>query len=637
MISDKQVLLEKIEIKEGTTTKLNTNLYVSYRSGNAQKFWANLAIATAGVAVSTQLQSSPSAEGNNANSISPLIPLGVSVATLPSIWKNRPRGVPQAGLWLQHRDTRGRLTDTWQQPISSEAKNGGELLSVNIDKPLSAGTVEVYLQNGSKNAVYYWGLNTVKNTINLIKDKIGIVATKPNRSARTAGCPDGYLPNGQGMCCSPFTGECVNEDGGGDNPPPPPPPNPQGCPDGYLPNGQGMCCSPFTGQCVNEGSGGNNGGQNLTETKTETIITPVPVINSNGGCPAGYLPNGQGLCCMPSSDACVPEVSATSANGRMVSVCLVTFTRGCNFDKTDCTEWRETDRECWTEWEPDQIGPDGEVIRGGGRPRGGGTGVTDCLRGFRVSNGQPCGVSMCSNIDNRDQYGNPCGTPRCNAQFGTDQYGTFCNTEIKTKEITTPCLKSALASIAQLMKNASSDSFLGMLKSAFGNGSDFGRYTINFKEASSVVGTDGKQVPAQTGLIDNTNTITITLNTSILPGTSREYQIMTILHEAMHAYMQVTNNNPSHSEMAGTTFLLPLVRAVIQLTGMGGRDALALCLSGMDGAQNSGNFLNALDLSDPSLTKQDVINIGKQKSNAVETTNSAGETIIKQGGSNCIN
>jgi hypothetical protein len=250
MVSDKQVLLEKIEIKEGTTTKLNTNLYVSYRSGNAQKFWANLAIATAGVAVSTQLQSNPSVEGNNLKNISPLIPLGVSVATLPSIWKNRPRGVPQAGLWLQHRDTRGRLTDTWQQPISSEAKNSGELLSVNIDKPLSAGTVEVYLQNGSKNPVYYWGLNTIKNTVNLIKGNVGIVATKPNKSARTAGCPDGYLPNGQGMCCRPGTNDCVIEDEGVT-----PPSVPQGCPSGYLPNGQGMCCQPGTNNCVVEGSG----------------------------------------------------------------------------------------------------------------------------------------------------------------------------------------------------------------------------------------------------------------------------------------------------------------------------------------------------------------------------------------------
>ena len=336
VVTDKQVLLDKIEIKEGTTTKLNTNLYVSYRSGNAQKFWANLAIATAGLAVSTQLRSNPSVEGNNVNGISPLIPLGVSVATLPSIWKNRPRGIPQAGLWLQHRDTRGKLTDTWEQPISSEAKNSGELLSVNIDKPLSAGTVEVYLQNGSKNPVYYWGYEAVKSII----EKKALPPQTP-LVPNSVGCPDGYLPNGQGMCCNPFNGECVNENqtnstnstcyldiyqksdapvsstsmvtgasderqemenrgytlvqsigfdcntgrvlsnqaslseginvfdaaneamnyyiaqhqnnngGGGTGGTG----GPAGCPSGFLPNGQGICCNPFTGQCLNGGGG----------------------------------------------------------------------------------------------------------------------------------------------------------------------------------------------------------------------------------------------------------------------------------------------------------------------------------------------------------------------------------------------
>ena len=168
VVSDKQVLLEKIDLKEGTlTTNINTNLYVSYRSGNTQKFWTNLVIATAGVAVSTQLNNSNLAEGKSANSVSPLLPLGVSVATLPSIWKNRPRGIPQAGLWIQHRDTRGKLLETWEQPISSEAKNDAELLTVSIDKPLTAGTLEVYLQNGSKNGVYYWGYETTSKVLSL--------------------------------------------------------------------------------------------------------------------------------------------------------------------------------------------------------------------------------------------------------------------------------------------------------------------------------------------------------------------------------------------------------------------------------------------------------------------------------------
>ena len=118
-ISNKQILLEKIDIgKDSLATTVNTNIYVSYRSGNPQKFWAGLAVATAGAVVSTQLSSNTTqVEGNATSNISPVIPLGVSVVALPSIWKNRPRGVPQAGLSILHRDSRGILLGSWEQPI----------------------------------------------------------------------------------------------------------------------------------------------------------------------------------------------------------------------------------------------------------------------------------------------------------------------------------------------------------------------------------------------------------------------------------------------------------------------------------------------------------------------------------------
>ncbi len=80
-ISDKQVLLEKIEIPKGSVmTNGSTNVYVSYRSGDSQKFWTNLAIATAGIAVSTQLGSSstPITAGESRtqnSSVSPAIPM----------------------------------------------------------------------------------------------------------------------------------------------------------------------------------------------------------------------------------------------------------------------------------------------------------------------------------------------------------------------------------------------------------------------------------------------------------------------------------------------------------------------------------------------------------------------------------
>ena len=197
-VSDKQVLLEKIEIPKGSVaTNVSTNIYVSYRSGDAQKFWTNLAIATAGIAVSTQVGSSstPITAGDSrtqSSSISPAIPLGVSAALIPSIWKNRPRGVPQAGIYVQHRDLRGKLTQSWEQAISSEAKNSAELLTVAIDKPLSEGTLEVYLQNGSKNEVFYWGLQTVKNMVKIVTNTMLANINKPS-SARSSehNCPQG--------------------------------------------------------------------------------------------------------------------------------------------------------------------------------------------------------------------------------------------------------------------------------------------------------------------------------------------------------------------------------------------------------------------------------------------------------------
>lgn len=302
VVSDKQVLLKKIDLKAGTlTTNVSTNVYVSYRSGNAQKFWTNLVIATAGVAVSTQLNKANFAEGKSTNGVSPLLPLGVSAGILPSIWKNRPRGVPQAGLYIQHRDSHGKLLETWEQPISSEAKNDAELLTVSIDKPLLEGTLEVYLQNGSKNNVYYWGYETTskskKNTNTILMD--GPV------SLSVAGCPSGYLPNGNGMCCNFFNGECVSEGGGnsGSGNPPTSTPTSGGCPSGYLPNGQGMCCSPFTGQCVSEmvAVPTVEGGELPGATVTGTAPAPTPPgtyagggVGSSGGSNGGSTYGGGG-------------------------------------------------------------------------------------------------------------------------------------------------------------------------------------------------------------------------------------------------------------------------------------------------------------------------------------------------------
>lgn len=223
-ISDKQVLLEKIEIPKGSVANnVSANVYVSYQSGNTQKFWTNLVIATAGIAVSTQLggNSTPVTAGDSrtqSSGISPAIPLGVSAVLIPSIWKNRPRGVPEAGLYVQHRDLKGKLTQSWEQPISSEAKNSAELLTVAIDKPLSEGSLEIYLQNRSKNEVFYWGLSTIAKVTPLLKE---VTLTKPEEQLISTlsiiGCPDGFISNGEGKCFNATSNKYVQE-GTEDNP-----------------------------------------------------------------------------------------------------------------------------------------------------------------------------------------------------------------------------------------------------------------------------------------------------------------------------------------------------------------------------------------------------------------------------------
>lgn len=198
MVSKNQVLLEKIDLKAGeNTTEVNTNVYVSYRSGNAQKFWTNLAIATAGVAVSTQLQNGNTLE-SNASPISPVLPLGVSLATLPGIWKNRPRAVPDAQLEIQHKSSDGTILDIWTQPISKAARNNAELLSIKIDKSLKDGTLEVYLKNDSRNNVYYWGQQTTQKSI---ASELPVLVTEPLGKDKLSPTkvPKGFISNGKGL------------------------------------------------------------------------------------------------------------------------------------------------------------------------------------------------------------------------------------------------------------------------------------------------------------------------------------------------------------------------------------------------------------------------------------------------------
>jgi hypothetical protein len=334
VITNNKVLLEKIDLKEGTSTTLNTNLYVSYRSGNAQKFWANLAIATAGVAVSTQLNSSPITAGDSKtqSAISPIVPLGVSVATLPGIWKNRPRGVPNTKIEIQHKDVEGNILKTWTQAISKSARNDAELLNVALNEPLSKGTVEISLVNESKNSVYYWGYEDIKqvienqNSIFKTPDVLALNETKsepsnlPNisnvfalsgllpkkndgfsailRRPKTpiwinndGGCPGGEHIGNDGNCQP--DGPDLNEVTITPPPPPPPPPAP------WVPtndptndpnnNGNNGNTNPNGTYNNTGGGGGNSGGNNNDAPQTRNKGFQFDLLKGDGSFTGNFL------------------------------------------------------------------------------------------------------------------------------------------------------------------------------------------------------------------------------------------------------------------------------------------------------------------------------------------------------------
>lgn len=631
VVSDKQVLLEKIDLKSGTpTTSINTNLYVSYRSGNSQKFWTNLVIATAGVAVSTQLNNANLAEGKSANGISPLLPLGVSVATLPSIWKNRPRNVPQAGLWIQHRDTRGKLLETWEQPISSEAKNDAELLTVSIDKPLTAGTLEVYLQNGSKNGVYYWGYETTSKS----KKSDNTILQNPPVSFSIEGCPDGYLPNGNGMCCNPFTGDCVNEGGGTPPPPPVTPPTPTtppiyvGCPAGYLSNGQGMCCDPFTGNCFSEGVGNSGGGTPITPPTTPPSTLPISLQNAAQGCPAGYLPNGQGMCCDPFTGNCTSErVMHDPTSSNFVSSFNSPAKPPCAI--WVCTEWGsyqpypaspgvDGGRDCgWLEYQcptapvvppfpdptpapPINCGPDFHFDGTyciPNNPSGGGVPFTPIpyTGTGTTGTGNSGGGSGGNNTSNNG--GCTAGNHRNSQGVCEQNPATDILIDIVSNNVTNLCIKSFLS---QLNDNKYNSKIVQMYRDLYAGSIKIS--TIVFKEDLTLV------LPAATfgreDLINNnTGNMLIKLNHNLIPNT-KEFIASLILHEILHAiiteystdinantgplqHLQILNNWVSYLRISIKDFF-PL---------MTDRDALGLALGGLDSA-----FLNLNDLQTPQLT-----------------------------------
>jgi hypothetical protein len=253
----------------------------------------------------------------------------------------------------------------------------------------------------------------------------------------------------------------------------------------------------------------------------------------------------------------------------------------------------------------------------------GGGGGTGCVNGYK--NGVPCGEPICGAGDSNRQ-GRGSGL--------IDHYGNACDAKIKMDEITTSCLRESLRAVTEMIRNKSGDGYLGRLNAVFGKN---GNYKIIFKESSSVKSSFGNEVAAQTGNIDRgNNTITITLNTSMLPGTTSEFQKFTLFHELMHAYLQVQGAYPSHEQMLQEVNF-DLQYEAARALGFSTREAVALILYASKDAEQSGSYTSRLfefnQAQDPDLTPNFIQQIGSNYSKS--TIDSFGKE-ISLGGKNCL-
>lgn len=157
VLSKQKVLLDSFSIQRNQPiTQLHSQVYVDYERGDPKIFWKNLAFFTGSMVLGQQLAPIQTTE-NFSNSIqtSLLFP-SISLAFIPNILHNRPRGIPEVNLRITHLNEQGSVLNTWEKPLTKDAKKGPMLLDINLDTTLTSGKIEVSLENNSKRKVAYW-------------------------------------------------------------------------------------------------------------------------------------------------------------------------------------------------------------------------------------------------------------------------------------------------------------------------------------------------------------------------------------------------------------------------------------------------------------------------------------------------
>ena len=203
--------------------------------------------------------------------------------------------------------------------------------------------------------------------------------------------------------------------------------------------------------------------------------------------------------------------------------------------------------------------------------------------GYNTSNlwgsggGNPCEYSGCGGSENPDDFIDPNSFTEPN---NNDDNDGKAETKDVTDNIDDTCIKATFDKITSLnMRNNISD----ILHNTFGGSKDF---NIHFHDDPlGDVMKDGNTVPViwPSGRMD----FDITLNSEVLPNSSREFTAATIYHEILHAYLRTTGliGNLNHHNSMANDFATKLANALQNaFPGLDPLDAKGLAWGGLDGS-----------------------------------------------------
>ncbi|MBL7763807.1 MAG: hypothetical protein JNL23_10320 [Chitinophagaceae bacterium] len=267
---------------------------------------------------------------------------------------------------------------------------------------------------------------------------------------------------------------------------------------------------------------------------------------------------------------------SNTANGRVGSsgnklqafnICTTWTSCAYGIDGSTGSNTCKTTQVCTTYWIEVGDGGGGSTTPGNTAGGGGSAGTPSNDPGI---NGTPCPTPTVARYNERAPEVSPCPQPWVPADI--------------INNVTDPCLKKM---VDDAISRDCSNEITNFINSAFHKNPDL---DLTFKDAplGNIWGSDGKTV-AQGGSTGCYITITLNSSSSSLPRASKEYVAITILHEAIHAWIILNNttsnssNNISHEAMASTANINLMVNGLREMyPNISLQDAKDLAWGGLD-------------------------------------------------------